>query len=754
MLHARQRTDSIHGTIYLSEFESTLTSTPFFYRLHDIYQSSTVYLTFTANHVKRYEHSLGVMALASEMLFASITNASPLVRNSFFTQLNAEFQALCLGFFKDNIKNGFPYLNGVRKNILNMIEQSNLGLSGGQISQDKQDKKIDHAIRQTFETGVLSDDALNHFSLYSLRDMGPGKNTAESTLTPERERFLYQCLLQAVRIGALFHDVGHPPYSHIIEDTLTGLYNKSVERSTEPFKSFAQESKICVFKGCLGRFIKSEDDLPRTLADNWFFRSEKSASNHLHENAGVVLLERTVESVMRDIMRTIITSHETEKNNSRSCDRQLIRILYYVASIEFAAAILREANSAKINERKTTCSQAGNTAGLFTSIHRIIDGTIDADRLDYVPRDSRGSGVDWGEIPYKRLIDPAKLFQITSAGEIDTTRESHWFTIAYPERAISDIEDFLLNRYKVFTRINYHHRCVRTSRALASCIKFLVKDYLESPDPDSKILPIDDNDLKDLDDRLLREAQVEQEEEARERGCIPMCISPDIHILWTALDNTTGDEALQILQWNDSWMISVLQSALLRIRTEKCFKERYILQAVRMSWANWKDTAEWKSKSSTEREACLQTVAEKRAQELDELKKNLEEFLLNKKSYHSLFKRGMDVQKFVADILKCAGLDERKIRERLIEEQQIYNRELNKDSTLPDIKNCLTGNTDRGDALDAIGRYKHLLEACELGDLKSLDTILPTIDRSIKDILRDVFDQAKQEGRIADISCM
>lgn len=30
MLHARQRTDSIHGTIYLSEFESTLTSTPFF----------------------------------------------------------------------------------------------------------------------------------------------------------------------------------------------------------------------------------------------------------------------------------------------------------------------------------------------------------------------------------------------------------------------------------------------------------------------------------------------------------------------------------------------------------------------------------------------------------------------------------------------------------------------------------------------------------------------------------------------------
>ena len=54
----RQITDNVHGTIYLSEFESKLISTPFFYRLHDIYQSSTVYLTFPSNRTKRYEHSI------------------------------------------------------------------------------------------------------------------------------------------------------------------------------------------------------------------------------------------------------------------------------------------------------------------------------------------------------------------------------------------------------------------------------------------------------------------------------------------------------------------------------------------------------------------------------------------------------------------------------------------------------------------------------------------------------------------------
>ena len=65
----RQVTDSVHETIFLSELESELIATPYFYRLHDIYQSSTVYMTFPSNRTKRYEHSLGTMELASSMLF-------------------------------------------------------------------------------------------------------------------------------------------------------------------------------------------------------------------------------------------------------------------------------------------------------------------------------------------------------------------------------------------------------------------------------------------------------------------------------------------------------------------------------------------------------------------------------------------------------------------------------------------------------------------------------------------------------------
>ena len=121
MIHVRQRTDSIHGTIYLSGFESQLTSTPFFYRLHDVYQSSTVYLTFTSDHTKRYEHSLGVMALASEMLFSSITNAAPEVRTAFFSQLNNEFQKLFLDFVGGEFSKKYSYLSRKQEEIKKIL---------------------------------------------------------------------------------------------------------------------------------------------------------------------------------------------------------------------------------------------------------------------------------------------------------------------------------------------------------------------------------------------------------------------------------------------------------------------------------------------------------------------------------------------------------------------------------------------------------------------------------------------------------
>lgn len=722
MIHVRQRTDSIHGTIYLSGLESQLTSTPFFYRLHDVYQSSTVYLTFTSNHVKRYEHSLGVMALASDMLFASITNATPKVRTALFNQLDIEFQKLFLNLVGGEFSHKYSYLSRNQDEIKRILHGSNLRLNEGELAASGKKQLVDNGINAVFESGVLSDGALNHFSLYSLRD-GKDEIFVEEC-SHIRERFLYQCLLQAVRVSALFHDVGHPPYSHIIEDLLTKLYRQSQEKK-ELFWREVRREKIQKFEASLESFIQKSGKDNRKESSRFFELSEYDAG-HFHEAAGIYLLKRSIETVMRDILPDIVS--KSKGLTEEQYDQKVIQLLYYITVIEFTGAILREKNN------------------LFTSIHRIIDGTVDADRLDYVSRDSRGSGMDWGAIPYKRFIDSAKLYQITEKGEIDQTGKSDLFIVAYPERVISDIEDFLLNRYKVFVRINYHHRCVRTSNALASSIEMLILDYLMSPNTDSDVAPINEESLKKLDAEYAQKANGNKKYENPS-----VCISPTIHILWTALDGADGDEDLKVLQWNDSWMISVLQSALLRIRSERYFEARYDLKNLRMAWAARKDTKDWKKMSSRKKERYLRGEVNKKRKELDELQKNLDEFLLNKKSYYSLFKRGIDMERFVADILKYAGIDKDEIEKLLIHEQALFHDNPGKPSadSSSQMMNCLDNDNVRSNALDSINRCESLLQACKVGDLKSLATILPTTSESIPDIVRNVLEKAVSEKRIA-----
>ena len=90
----RQVTDNIHDTIYLSGLESEFISTPYFYRLHDIYQSSTVYMTFPSNRTKRYEHSVGTMEVASSMLFSAVSNADNATTNELFRYLKKYFKEI------------------------------------------------------------------------------------------------------------------------------------------------------------------------------------------------------------------------------------------------------------------------------------------------------------------------------------------------------------------------------------------------------------------------------------------------------------------------------------------------------------------------------------------------------------------------------------------------------------------------------------------------------------------------------------
>lgn len=86
---AMQISDTMHGTIQLSEIEKQIISTPIFNRLHNISQNSTVYLTFPSNRTKRFEHSLGAMELCGKIFYYSVCNADKKVIDDFFLQMEA-----------------------------------------------------------------------------------------------------------------------------------------------------------------------------------------------------------------------------------------------------------------------------------------------------------------------------------------------------------------------------------------------------------------------------------------------------------------------------------------------------------------------------------------------------------------------------------------------------------------------------------------------------------------------------------------
>lgn len=718
MKHSKQRTDIIHGTIYLSKFESELTSTPYFYRLHDIYQSSTVYLTFPSNRTKRYEHSLGTMALASNMLFSSLTNAETQVRNSFLRQLNEEFIELSKKIFTRDYPNSYL---GDHKGDISKLVQASKYQREVEGRKAELNKRMDHDIEDVISCGLISDDALNHFSLHSAGDRDvSNRSTNTYLMTSVRERFIYQCILQAVRIVALFHDVGHPPYSHIIETVLTELYD---DYRKAKFAFQLDTDKAEKFEETLGRFLRSTYSDSKEPLKFQFLNTNKAAiSPHLHEQVGIHMLYMTFETVMPELLESI-------QNADWSDAQKMIVVLYYINAIEFAAAILLEKDD------------------LFKSIHRIVDGVIDADRLDYVVRDSHSSGVDWGTIPYKRLIDSAKLVQEKQKGNIKNP--SRLFFIAYPQKVSSDIEDFLLNRYKIFARINYHHRCTKTAAALKSAVKILAQDYLCTLS--AKLSPITDVSLKDIEDKYLSVISSSNEDTVS-KALIPNCISSDIHILWTALGQTNGDEALKVLQWNDSWMVSVLQSALLRIRTEENFKEKFILQAVRRFWNDKCKTDNWINSPVEEKKSALHLVEKRKEEELEELCKNLEEFLLNKKAYYSVFKRGIDVQRFVDSILREANILLSDIEQNLNEEKFKYLKAAKEDPTLPSLWDCLNNpkQNDKVNAIDSIRRLQNFLEAARIGDLQAITSIFPPEGENAEIIIQKVLDEAVKSGEIFD----
>lgn len=106
-------------------------------------------------------------------------------------------------------------------------------------------------------------------------------------------------------------------------------------------------------------------------------------------------------------------------------------------------------------------------AALITGQHRLgylarcISGTLDADRCDYMLRDSHMTGVSYGVYDLDWLLQSLAFGQLPSAGE--------WVLAIEGRKGLPPIEGFFLARQFMYQQV-YHHKATRAAESLIRAV--------------------------------------------------------------------------------------------------------------------------------------------------------------------------------------------------------------------------------------------------------------------------------------------
>lgn len=456
--------DTVHGSIYYTSLENKIIHTPFFNRLHDVNQCSTVYFTFPPNRTKRYEHSLGTMQLTSDVFYNAVVNS-----------VGSEAVELLMKKMDSEFKKIFEFIKNGRGSSKFIFQFSQRTLS-----------VLDSIKRGLDFIGVKDIINLEFFDVFEGNCL---LNLVPRYSKGGYETFLYLCLFQSLRLVGLLHDIGHPPQSHIIEHVLGEIYDE-LQMLTKEKRTERQNN----FVNILSSYRDIDDDSIVQIDNRMAIETKNRKLEHLHEMIGIQIIKYIVDWVFPDLI-----------DNSFSLDNSTfdkINVLYYLTIIEFMFAIIRNKNS------------------FWSGLHSIIDGTIDTDRLDFVPRDSENSGMLWGRVDYKRLINTVKL------GVISDKKDEERICVCFSYKNIQLLDSLLTDRYQIFTLINYHHRSVKIASLYQRAVKILAMEYLNQ-------------NIEDSNEKLY---------------------FSDISGLWRTLEIVYAKDSsvLNLIQWNDSWLNGLL----------------------------------------------------------------------------------------------------------------------------------------------------------------------------------------------------
>jgi HD superfamily phosphohydrolase len=113
---------------------------------------------------------------------------------------------------------------------------------------------------------------------------------------------------------------------------------------------------------------------------------------------------------------------------------------------------------------------------------QLIDGQMDADRMDYLLRDSLHTGVDYGRYDWRRLLNTIQVIQMEPREGEEIPLEPR---LGVTEGGVHAAEALVLARYYMFTQVYFH----KTRVAYDHHIRVALKAVLTAVLPDGTFPP-------------------------------------------------------------------------------------------------------------------------------------------------------------------------------------------------------------------------------------------------------------------------
>jgi HD superfamily phosphohydrolase len=194
--------------------------------------------------------------------------------------------------------------------------------------------------------------------------------------------------VRCVRMYGALHDVGHPPYSHLIE-------------------------------GC---YSPADIGVAGGVSDHW------------HETNGATIVEQ------------FLPAHLGVQGEEAA-------VLGVVAHL----------------------AKKGSKPPALAALKELVDSVIDVDRMDFVLRDGRNSGSEFGRYDVQRLVGSFRVHVDEIKAGVPQS-----ILIRPLHKALSSIESLIQERYKIYRWVLFHHR-VMQSRAL---MRFVMQQTRSDPNFD------------------------------------------------------------------------------------------------------------------------------------------------------------------------------------------------------------------------------------------------------------------------------